>query len=98
MLVNGSYPYWLKQRILGEKGHLSNTQSLELAKFLFNNGTKCFVLSHLSENNNTQEMAYLNYISYFESNGFVLDKDVFVRLSYQDKHGNNFNLKEEFYE
>lgn len=98
MLLNGFYPYQVKQRIFGEKGHLSNIQSLELAKFLFKNGTKCFVLSHISQNNNTYDLAYLNFINYFQSNGFVLDKDVFVRISYQERHGNKFSLKEEFYE
>lgn len=98
MLLNGSYPYPVKQRIYGEKGHLSNEQSLELAKFLFENGTKCFALSHISQNNNTYDLAFTNYINFFESAGYVLDKDVFVRISYQDKHGNNFILKEESYE
>lgn len=97
MLRNGSYPFAIKQRILGEKGHLSNAQSLELAKFLYENGTKCFVLSHISENNNTINQAYMGYVSFFEEQGLVLDKDVFIRLSYQDKHGNNFSLNEDFY-
>ena len=35
------------------------------------------------------------FADYFESQGLVLDKDVFIRLSFQEKHGNNFNLKEE---
>ena len=96
MLYNGKYPYIVKKRIDSEKGHLSNIQSLELAKFLFENGTKCFVLSHLSQNNNTPEIAYSNYATYFEKQGIILDKEVFVRISHQDKHGNNFNLKEDF--
>jgi phosphoribosyl 1,2-cyclic phosphodiesterase len=96
MLINGKYPYITKQRILGNKGHLSNVQSLELAKYLYDIGTKCFVLSHISQNNNTPEIAYTNYADYFESKGLILDKDVFVRLSFQERHGNNFNLKEEF--
>ncbi len=95
MLINGKYPYIVKQRILGRKGHLSNKQSLELAKFLFENGTKCFVLSHISQNNNLYELALENYVSYFESIGAKLNEDVFVRMSLQDKHGNNFVLKEE---
>ena len=74
---------------------MSNVQSLELAKFLYQNGAKCFVLSHLSQNNNTPEIAYTNYADYFESQGLVLDKDVFIRLSFQNKHGNNFKLKED---
>lgn len=95
MLAQGKYPKAVKERIKGECGHLSNSQSLELAKFLFKNGTNCFVLSHISENNNTMEIAYLNYVNYFESQGLVLDKDVFIRLSFQGKHSNNFILKED---
>lgn len=95
MLKSGSYPKIVKERIDGQFGHLSNSQSLELAKWLYDNGTKCFVLSHISENNNTMELAYLNYANYFEEQGIELDKDVFLRLSFQNKCGNNFNLKEE---
>lgn len=96
MLLGGFYPEKVKRRIYGKFGHLSNSQSLELAKELFKSGTKCFVISHISENNNTYETAYLNYVNYFESLGLSLDSDVFIRLSYQGKHGNNLCLKEEF--
>lgn len=96
MLLGGRYPKIVKERIRGSKGHLSNKQSLELAKELFKAGTKCFVLSHISANNNTHELAYLNYANYFESQGLKLDTDVIIRLSFQERHGNNFSLKEEF--
>lgn len=96
MLAGGIYPKVVKDRIASMKGHLSNSQSLEFAKYLHGQGTTCFVLSHLSENNNTAELAYTNYVSYFESQGYALDKDVFIRLSFQNKHGNNFILKEDF--
>lgn len=94
MLAGGPYPFILKQRIAGEKGHLSNSQSLELAKFLYESGTKCFVLSHISENNNTYEKALSNFVDYFEANNIKLNKDVIVKVSFQMKHGNNFTLKE----
>lgn len=96
MLAGGRYPFILKKRIAGEKGHLSNNQSLELAKFLFDNGTKCFVLSHISENNNTYEKALANFVDYFAGNNIELNKDVIIKISFQMKHGNNFNLKEEY--
>ena len=96
MLWSGKYPYIVKERINGSKGHLSNKQSLDLAKFLYEHGTKCFVLSHISQNNNLPQLAFANYAEYFESLGLILEKDVFLRVSFQDKHGNNFNLKEEF--
>ncbi len=96
MLYGGKYPYIVKKRIDSAKGHLSNVQSLELAKFMYDNGTRCFVLSHISENNNLPQLAFANYADYFESLGLVLDRDVFLRMSFQNKHGNNFILKEEF--
>ncbi|MBQ7917563.1 MAG: MBL fold metallo-hydrolase [Clostridia bacterium] len=96
MLAGGKYPFLLKKRIASEKGHLSNTQSLELAKFLYGTGTRCFVLSHISENNNTYELAFSNYVDYFEKNNIKLNEDVYVRVSFQGKRGNNFNLKEEY--
>ena len=97
MLFTGFYPMQVKNRIASSIGHLSNAQSLEFAEYLYESGTKCFVLSHLSENCNTQELAYVNFVNYFQNKGLSLDKDVFIRLSYQNKHGNKFNLKEEFY-
>ena len=56
MLANGSYPIYLKNRISGENGHLSNTQALEL--FLKHKGKnlKQLILSHLSKNNNTMQL------------------------------------------
>ena len=94
MIDGGPYPYIVKQRIKGEKGHLSNNQSLELAKYLYENGTKCFVISHISQNNNTYEKAYVNYFSYFESLGLEIGKDVKIKVSFQDKHGSNFLINE----
>ena len=56
MLINGSYPIYLKKRISGDDGHLSNTQALEL--FLSHRGHKLthLILSHLSKNNNSPEI------------------------------------------
>ena len=57
MLNNGSYPFALRQRILSDKGHLSNYDSAKyLAKFIGNN-TKKIILAHLSEENNTEQLA-----------------------------------------
>ncbi len=57
LMDNPKYPYHLKQRILGDKGHLSNKDSAYyLSKFIGNN-TKTIILAHLSEHNNTKEIA-----------------------------------------
>lgn len=57
MLENGSYPYVLKQRILGPFGHLSNNESARFLAEIYHPGIKNIMLCHLSENNNTPEVA-----------------------------------------
>ncbi len=52
MLDNGTYPYYLKKRIAGNKGHLSNKQALTLFKTHKPPFMSHLVLSHLSKNNN----------------------------------------------
>lgn len=56
-LMSGPYPYYLKQRILGDGGHLSNEASGELCCELAEHGTEKLVLAHLSQENNTPERA-----------------------------------------
>ncbi|MBQ8724514.1 MAG: MBL fold metallo-hydrolase [Oscillospiraceae bacterium] len=57
MLRNGSYPYYLKMRISGNEGHLSNRASAEEAERLIESGTTRLILGHLSEENNTPYLA-----------------------------------------
>lgn len=57
MLMTGSYPYHLKQRILSDEGHLSNQDSARYLSKLVGPKTKCIVLAHLSEENNTAQLA-----------------------------------------
>jgi phosphoribosyl 1,2-cyclic phosphodiesterase len=52
MLEEGRYPYFLKKRIRGEKGHLSNMQALDLFNSYRSPFLELVVLSHLSEQNN----------------------------------------------
>ena len=57
MLFSGPYPYHLKLRIRSDRGHLSNEDCAKLARFLAENGTKHFVLAHLSKENNYAPIA-----------------------------------------
>lgn len=57
MLKAGNYPYQLKQRIIGNNGHLSNAVSAEAIEYLIKKGTKNFILAHLSEDNNLPSLA-----------------------------------------
>ncbi len=58
MLQAGSYPYPLKRRILGERGHLSNERSGQLLGKLLHDHFKFILLGHLSKENNYPELAY----------------------------------------
>lgn len=58
MLEVGAYPYYLKQRILGEKGHLSNELSGRLLCDILHDNLKHIVLGHLSKENNYVRLAY----------------------------------------
>lgn len=72
LLMNGSYPYHLKQRILGDRGHLSNKSCADyMAKFIGDN-TKGVILIHLSEENNRKEIAYSTLTDMLKEN----NKDV----------------------
>jgi len=56
-LLSGPYPYPLKQRILGRRGHLSNEDAAAFARRMAECGTRRFVLAHLSRENNTPARA-----------------------------------------
>ena len=56
MLANGNYPIYLKKRISGENGHLSNNQALELFLKNKNKHLSHLILSHLSKNNNSMKL------------------------------------------
>lgn len=58
MLQVGPYPYYLKQRILGERGHLSNEAAGKLLSRLLHDNMQAIVLGHLSKENNLPELAY----------------------------------------
>lgn len=56
MLMNGSYPPGLKQRIAGGFGHLSNLQSISMLESINTAQLDCLVAAHLSENNNSPDI------------------------------------------
>ncbi len=58
MLQVGGYPYPLKQRILSDRGHLSNESAGKLLCHLLHDDLKAVFLGHLSKENNYEELAY----------------------------------------
>ncbi len=68
MLKCGPYPYQLKQRILSDKGHLSNDNCAKLLIKLHALGIRAAILAHLSSENNTPELAYDTVSNILEAN------------------------------
>ncbi len=60
MLKVGPYPWYVKQRVMGRHGHLSNTATAEFLSGEFDGAAQVLVLAHLSENNNHPEIARLS--------------------------------------
>lgn len=78
LMNNKNYPHHIKIRILGDKGHLSNIDSANYMNKFVGNNTKQVVLIHLSENNNTKELAYNTMKE-------KLNENIKITISSQDK-------------
>ena len=76
MLEAGSYPFYLKQRIKSDYGHLSNEIAGNLALSLVKKGTKHLILAHLSEENNYPLLAYETTARILAGAGVILKEDV----------------------
>ena len=57
MLTNGPYPAWLKQRIKGPGGHISNLEAAEVVRSKASTRLQWVCLAHLSKDNNTPALA-----------------------------------------
>ena len=78
MLMNGPYPPFLKQRVVGDEGHLSNRQTCEYLKQIVGKNTKYVFLAHISEKNNTHELV-------LKEAEKVLKKDIEIVIATQDE-------------
>ena len=63
MLRMGPYPWSLKQRILGDRGHLSNEDGALVMADILTDNTKRVYLGHLSKENNLKELAHLTMVN-----------------------------------
>ncbi len=61
MLETGPYPYYLKQRISGKHGHVSNSEAANLIREVGKDRHRWIALSHLSEENNCPQLAMETY-------------------------------------
>ena len=77
MLMDGHYPYYLQQRVRGDKGHLSNKQASDyLCKFIGDN-TRKIVFAHISEHNNSYEKVIETFNEELSKNDMKFD-DVLI--------------------
>lgn len=70
----GPYPFFLKQRILSDYGHLSNFDCAAALAQLALSGTSRFMLMHLSKENNAPELAYTTCCGIMENQGAAFEQ------------------------
>ncbi|RBP62060.1 phosphoribosyl 1,2-cyclic phosphodiesterase [Alkalibaculum bacchi] len=81
MLKAGPYPYPLKRRILGDKGHLSNEVAASAILELVEKGLRRVLLAHLSDENNFPELAFETTSSLLTKNKIKIQKDVTLEVA-----------------
>lgn len=72
-LMNGNYPWYLKNRILGQRGHLSNCDAAKAVQKVVHPELECVFLFHLSEENNTPQLAMDTMKSHMPHGGNDID-------------------------
>jgi len=87
MLMKGAYPYQLKQRIIGGKGHINNALSAELLAKIVTGRTKNIFLAHLSEENNLPELAFDIVAKYLSAHNIHEGSDVKIEVLKQRERG-----------
>ena len=93
MLQVGPYPYSIKQRILGKRGHLSNEKSGKLLFDILNSHIKAVLLGHLSKDNNYPELAYETVKTELAGNPFTDDVREFnLQVASRTTFGNLINI------
>ncbi|UQS87262.1 MBL fold metallo-hydrolase [Nicoliella spurrieriana] len=75
MLMNGPYPWPLKQRIICDTGHMSNEDEGEILAKVIGNATKAVFLTHRSHHNNTRLVAHQTIEEILTNRGFNVEHD-----------------------
>lgn len=92
-LKSGPYPYYLKQRVLGGYGHLSNEAGAELAAWAVESGARTVVLAHLSQQNNTPARAREAAARRLSAMGCDLERDITLSVAPRDRVGPTYCLE-----
>lgn len=80
MLMHGPYPQYLKQRVRGEGGHLSNMECAELIHDIYHKSLKHLFLCHLSHENNTPDIAYRSAEDALRKEGVIIGEEVVLSV------------------
>lgn len=89
---NPHYSQYLKQRILGSHGHLSNHDSAEALLKLYETGVRQVLLGHLSGENNTPELALSTAAECLRSAGVTLNEDIGLSIAWRDRVSKKFEI------
>ena len=81
MLQTGPYPQHLKNRIAGKRGHLANKDAGTFATYLAKNGTKYIMLGHLSNENNSPEIAFSEVARELDFGGLHVGRDIMLSVA-----------------
>ena len=92
LTANPKYPDWLKRRILGNRGHLSNLDCGRAIAKLYQANVAQVILAHLSEKNNTPTLAYQTVKQYLQTQNIVEGKDIYIDVALQSQVGNCYHL------
>lgn len=93
LMANPKYPDWLKRRILGNRGHLSNLDCGRTVAKLYQAHVSQVILAHLSEKNNTPTLAYQTVKQYLRTQGITEGKDIYIDVALQSQIGNCYCLE-----
>ncbi len=91
--LNPRYPYYLKQRILSDHGHLNNKDSAQAVLKMLGYGIRGLVCAHLSEENNTPELVLSTLNQVVANAGGNLAKEINVDVASQDHVGILYRIK-----
>lgn len=94
LMRNPHYSAHLKQRILSNRGHLSNEACANALLQLVESGVRNIILGHLSGENNLPELALSTSENRAEEAGLRLGKDLSLDLAWRDRVGSVYTLKE----
>ena len=90
---NARYPESLKQRIMSARGHLSNLSCALALMDLYQQGTRQALLGHLSQDNNTPELAMHTVSEELRRQGLRPGSDIHLEMTYRDRVGGRFTLE-----